>query len=406
MTLRNLAAACSALLIPILISPIMALLAACGGVAVEGLPNADVRYGLEVLDRAPQQGFPQGAFGVGAIHAAIDRNDPQVGALLLAAVIAYARAEHGLLIPSRSRPAAWGETAPLYDAAADLDAALHARQFRQWLDAQPPPNALYQTLQKAYAATLAQPPDPHAATLTNTLRANLERLRWLPRDEPPTRIDVNIAAMSLIYLVDEQPQLMMRVAPGKPGDETPVLASRIERIVLNPPWNVPTGIAEKELLPKGQDYLAAHGFKTKDDGRLVQEPGPNSALGLVKFDFPNRYEVYLHDTPSKAAFDRPGRAVSHGCVRLEHALDLANILLANEPGWSAERIQDAIAGGQTTTITLSRPVAVRLLYLTATPQDGRIILAPDVYGWDTPLLKRLDKAALAPPGRTFSLRSP
>lgn len=373
-----------------LLAPLLAILAACGEPSADGIAKADARYALEVLDRAPEQGFPKGAFGVGPIHAAIDRGDGDASARLRAAVLAYARAEHGLLIPAKFRPEAWGEGAAAYDPAPDLDAALRQHHFRQWLDAQPPPSPLYRTLQTAYAASLAQ---PQSAAYGATLRANLERLRWLPRDEPPTRIDVNIASMSLVYLVDGQPRLTMRTASGKPGDETPILTSRIDHIVLNPPWNVPKGIAEQELLPKGEDYLAAHGFETKDDGGLVQTPGPQSALGLVKFDFPNRYAVYLHDTPSKAAFDRSGRAVSHGCVRLEHALDLANLLLANEPGWSAERVQQVIASGQTTTIGLSHPVPVRLLYLTAVPQGGQIVLVPDIYGWDGPLLQLLDRAA-------------
>lgn len=381
----------------ILIAPWLAALAACsGGHPADRLAQADGRYALEALDRAPAQGFPRGAFGVEAIHAAIDRKDPRADKLLRDGVIAYARAEHGLLIPAKSRPAAWGEGPRPYDAAAELDAALREHRFRAWLDAQPPQSPLYQTLQKTYAAMLAQPPSPQSAALAATLRANLERLRWLPRDEPSTRIDVNIASMSLIYLVDGQPRLTMRTASGKPGDETPILTSKIDHIVLNPPWNVPKGIAEKELLPKGEDYLAAHGFETKDDGGLVQAPGPQSALGLVKFDFANPYAVYLHDTPSKAAFDRDGRAVSHGCVRLEHAMDLANLLLADEPGWSPERVRQVIDGGQTTTIALSHPVAVRLFYLTAIPQDGRIVAAPDIYGWDGPLLQMLDKAALTP----------
>ncbi|MBS0360695.1 MAG: L,D-transpeptidase family protein, partial [Proteobacteria bacterium] len=330
-------------LFPLLFAPWLAVLAACDrSDPGDGIAKADASYALQVLDRAPAQGFLQGAFGVGAIHAAIARRDPQASALLRAGVIAYARAEHGLAIPAKSRPQAWGEGAKPYDAAADLDAALRGRRFRPWLDAQPPQSPVYRSLQAAYAATLAQPQTPQSGVYAATLRANLERLRWLPREEPATRIDVNIASMSLIYLVDGQPRLTMKTASGKPGDETPILTSKIDHIVLNPPWNVPKGIAEQELLPKGEDYLAAHGFQTKDDGGLVQQPGPSSALGLVKFDFDNPYAVYLHDTPSKAAFGRAGRAVSHGCVRLEHALDLANLLLTNQPGWSAERVQQTI----------------------------------------------------------------
>lgn len=358
------------------------------------MAKTDVRDALEVLDRAPEHGFPQGSFGVQAIHTAIDAHDRSANPRLRAGLIAYARAQHGLLIPAKSRSKAWGQGAQAYDAEAGLDEALRKGQLRRWLDSQPPNGAVYQTLQKAYVATLSQPQSQQVASLAATLRANLERLRWLPRDEPPTRIDVNIAAMSLIYLVNGQPQLTMRTASGKPGDETPMLTSKIDNIVLNPPWNVPQGIAERELLPKGEDYLLTHGFETKEDGGLVQLPGPGSALGLVKFDFDNPYAVYLHDTPSKAAFDRAGRAVSHGCVRLERAMDLANLLLANQSGWSAERVRETIASGETTTVHLDRSVPVRLLYLTAFPQDGGIALAPDIYGWDAQVLRLLDRSAL------------
>jgi len=174
-----------------------------------------------------------------------------------------------------------------------------------------------------------------------------------------------------------------------------MLASKIDNIVLNPPWNVPQGIAANELLPKGPEYLEAHGFVTNETGGLVQSPGPESALGLVKFDFPNPYSVYLHDTPSKAAFDRAGRAVSHGCVRLERAVDLANLLLRAEPGWSPQRVADVIASQQTTTVKLHNPVPVRLLYLTAVPSEGGIAVLPDLYGWDAPLLQLLDRSGAA-----------
>src|SRR5262249_12512882 len=155
---------------------------------------------------------------------------------------------------------------------------------------------------------------------------------------------------------------------GRPGDESPMLASQIGAVTLNPPWNVPTSIAEDELLPKGEDYLASHGYTTVSDdqgrSRLVQQPGPDSALGLVKFDFKNPYSVYLPDTPSKAASSRASRAVSHGCVRLEKAVDFARLLLG-ENGWAPEKVDDAIASGQTQTVALRRPVPVRLVYLTA-----------------------------------------
>jgi murein L,D-transpeptidase YcbB/YkuD len=377
-----------------LAAPLIALLAACGGQSSsERLARDDAKYALEVLDRAPEHGFAPGSFHVAALHQAVDRRDPKASAMLRAAVIEYAKAQHGLAIPAKARPAAWGMRPAPYDAAADLQAALTAKRFRAWLDAQPPASPLYRTLQQSYVATLAQAQTPQGAAAAATLRANLERLRWLPREEPATRVDVNIASATLIYVVDGQPRLTMRTASGKPGDETPMLTSTIDHIVLNPPWNVPEGIAADELIPKGPDYLASHGFVTKDDGHLMQEPGPESALGLVKFDFDNPYAVYLHDTPSKAAFDRAGRAVSHGCVRLERALDLANLLLGTQPGWSPQRISDTIATRETTTVKLSRPVPVRLMYLTAVPSGGGVVLQPDVYGWDAQVLRLLDRYA-------------
>ncbi len=367
------------------------MLAACSG---ESTPNrlakADARYALEVLDRAPEHGFAPGSFRVQELHAAIDRKDPKAAGLLKAALVDYARAQHGLAIPAKARPAAWGAKPAAYDAARDLDDALRARRFRDWLDGQPRQDPLYRTLQQSYAAAIA---DPQAGPTAAVLRANLERLRWMPRDEPPTRVDVNIASATLIYVVDGQPKLTMRTASGKPGDETPMLASKIDHLVLNPPWNVPDGIAEQELLPKGPDYLAAHGYVTKEDGRLQQLPGSDSALGLVKFDFDNPFAVYLHDTPAKGAFARGVRAVSHGCVRLERALDLASLLLARE-GWTPQRLSDALAGGETRTVKLDRPVPVRLMYLTAVPEAGRLALVPDLYGWDAQVLDRLDRATL------------
>ena len=222
------------------------------------------------------------------------------------------------------------------------------------------------------------------------IRANMERLRWMPRGTGPDRIEVNTAAGLVDVYRGGQNVLHMLAASGKPGDESPILASAVERVVLNPTWNVPEGIAQEELLPKGPDYLARQGFEQGEGGRLVQQPGPENALGQVKFLFDNRYSVYLHDTPAKAAFAREQRAVSHGCVRLARALDLAQLLLSTEPGWSAERINQVLASGETTDVKLSRPVPVVLLYQTAFSAGGAIAFRQDVYGWDAEVLRRLD----------------
>jgi murein L,D-transpeptidase YcbB/YkuD len=253
---------------------------------------------------------------------------------------------------------------------------------------------------KVDAATLAELNVP-AVSRAAQIRANLERLRWLPRQQPATRIDVNTAAATMTYFENGQVRMHMLAASGKPGDdETPMLASAVDGIVLNPPWNVPQQIAQEEILPKGPEYLESKGFVMKDDGRLVQQPGPDAALGVVKFDFDNPCAVYLHDTPAKAAFAQSQRAVSHGCVRLAQAVEFAKLLLGKESNWSPERVDEVLASGETTHIKLAHPTPVRLLYLTAFVDGGRIAFRPDIYGWDAKLLQMLDNPpAPRKPGR-------
>jgi murein L,D-transpeptidase YcbB/YkuD len=226
-------------------------------------------------------------------------------------------------------------------------------------------------------------------TRADKLRVNMERLRWLPRPEPERRIDVNIAAAELDYFRDGELSTHMLAVAGKLGDETPMVSSAIDSIVLNPPWYVPADIARREILPKGAAYLRARHFVWRN-GRLIQQPGRKAALGLVKFDFPNAYAVYLHDTPSKSTFSQAQRAASHGCVRLERAVALARTLVAEEPGSSAERVDRLLSSGKTARLKLTRSIPVRLIYLTAVPKDGTIAYLPDVYGWDPKLLALLD----------------
>jgi len=223
------------------------------------------------------------------------------------------------------------------------------------------------------------------------IRANLERWRWAPRDTPATRIEVNSSAGVFDLYVNGQPTMHMLVVAGKPGDETPIVASKIHTIVLNPTWNVPDDIAQNELMPKGEAYLSSHHF-TDDGGKLVQQPGPDNALGQVKFLFDNPYSVYLHDTPSRAAFNQSQRSASHGCVRLEKASDLAKYLLGQEAGWPPEKVDQEMAGDQTQSIPLKQPVPVRIYYWTAFVDGDQVSFRDDVYGWDAATLRQLDAA--------------
>lgn len=230
--------------------------------------------------------------------------------------------------------------------------------------------------------------------------ANMERWRWLPHDLPSDRIEVNIATAELKAFQSGTPALAMRAVTGRPEDKTPLLQSLIHSIVLNPPWTVPTSIATRELLPREHahpGYLKRNDFKlieVADGGtRLQQAAGPKSALGRYKFDFDNPYSVYLHDTPSQAAFSGFSRLASHGCVRLEKPAELADLLLRADPKWSATAIDDAVAKGDTVRVHLAKPMAVYLLYWTAFQgANGQMNFRADPYAWDAKLIEMIAPA--------------
>lgn len=218
------------------------------------------------------------------------------------------------------------------------------------------------------------------------LAVNLERRRWLERNPPATRIDVNTAAAELHYWKDGSEKDRRRVVVGQPDWETPELGSPIVRLVANPPWTVPDSIAEEEILPKGPAYMAKENIVMKD-GKLVQEPGPKSALGLVKLDMDNKHQIYLHDTPAKALFASTQRHASHGCTRVENAVEFAR-LLAQDDGKLAA-FDKALATQEETPVELSNKIPVRLLYHSAYLDGGRVVFRTDPYGWDDKLAAAL-----------------
>lgn len=218
------------------------------------------------------------------------------------------------------------------------------------------------------------------------LAVNLERRRWLERTPPKTRIDVNTAAAQLSYVRDGEVANRRRVVVGQPEWETPELGSPMVRLVANPPWTVPESIAEEEILPKGAAYMAKENITTKN-GRLVQEPGPKSALGLVKFDMLNSHAIYLHDTPAKALFASTDRHASHGCARVEDAIGFAR-LLAKDQG-VLEAFDKALATKKETPVSLPERIPVRLLYHSAYADGGKVVFRTDPYGWDDKLAQAL-----------------
>ena len=232
-----------------------------------------------------------------------------------------------------------------------------------------------------------------------SIMANMERWRWLPKDLPVNRVQVNIAAAVLTVFEGDAPVASMRAVTGSPGgNETPMLQSSIHSIVLNPPWNVPSSIAKRELWPKGRATLLAQGYKivgTPETGeRIVQPAGPTSALGRLKFDFDNPFAVYLHDTPLRTKFASFDRLASHGCVRLEKPLPLAMLMLQKDPVWAGSAVQTALDTGKTQRVQLSQKVTVYLLYWTAyASANGTMNFRDDPYKWDKLLAGKIDAAS-------------
>ena len=226
-----------------------------------------------------------------------------------------------------------------------------------------------------------------AGDRARSLAINLERHRWLERKPSATRIDVNTAAAMLDYWHDGAHAHRARVVVGQPGWETPQLGSPIVRLVANPNWTVPKSIAEEEIIPKGAAYMRANNMVWKD-GWIVQRPGPESSLGLVKIDMENPHAIYLHDTPAKSLFDQNQRHASHGCVRVDDAVAFAR-MLAGQNGVAAE-FDQAMASGEESFVPLPRQIPVRLLYHTAfVDEGGSIAFRADPYGWDEDLARIL-----------------
>jgi len=252
---------------------------------------------------------------------------------------------------------------------------------------------------------------------------NLERWRWLPRTLGDRHILVNIPEYRLEVWEGGQVPVTMKVVVGKSDTPTPIFNDEMTYLVFSPYWNVPPDIAQGETLPevmKDPGFLARMNMEVVDTKgqaidplsidlndptqyRFRQRPGAANSLGLVKFMFPNQYNVYLHDTPSDSLFARASRSFSHGCVRLEQPLALAEYILRDQPEWTKARIEEAMQANEERTVKLRAPIPVYLGYWTArVSPDGVMQFRKDVYGIDakqTALLgdrlQRLRKTAAA-----------
>ena len=252
------------------------------------------------------------------------------------------------------------------------------------------------------------------------IELNMERYRWLPDNLGPRHILVNIPDYHL-YAYDEGKEVFqMRVVVGKDFDNpTPVFADSMSYIVFRPYWNVPSRILKEEIVPAARrdtGYIAKNNYEILRGREVVdpasiewakvdtskinfyvrQRPGPLNSLGLVKFMFPNQFDVYLHDTPARSLFRRAGRAASHGCIRVERPEQLAQFALARNPDWDLRKIRDAMRRDSSQQVGLRQKVPVYIVYFTSFVRDGTVRFRSDLYGTDRRAIARLREGRASP----------
>ena len=249
------------------------------------------------------------------------------------------------------------------------------------------------------AATIEDP--------TALILVNMERWRWLPRQLGQTHIFVNVPEFTARIFRDGQVIHETRVITGSKANPSPIFSDEMDHIIVNPSWNVPLSIASKEMLPKLQQdptYLERQGFQVLDVSskrpviidstsvdwfatnmktlRIRQPPGEGNALGHIKFMFPNKHSVYLHDTPTRGLFAKDMRALSHGCIRVQDPFSLADVLL-EDTAFNGAKLKGMVGGSQERRIDLAHKVPIHIAYFTAEVlADGSFLTRPDVYGTD------------------------
>lgn len=288
---------------------------------------------------------------------------------------------------------------------ADLAAAIKTFQQRNGLEADG-------SVGKATLAALNEP----VQNRINQILINLERYRWIAQSLGNHYVMVNIANYRMEVYKHGELTFREKVIVGKPYRKTPVFSGKMTYLVLNPTWTVPPTILFNDVLPevkKSTDYLKSKNMQvlrgtgsamevvdpaTVDWSKytrgnfpftLRQQPGPTNALGQVKFMFPNAYNVYIHDTPSKELFNRVDRAFSSGCIRLNKPLAFAKYLLSDDPSWDETKIAATLKEGQEKSVILKEPLQVHILYLTTWMEDGLVQFRKDLYDRDKAVLEAL-----------------
>jgi murein L,D-transpeptidase YcbB/YkuD len=356
------------------------------------------RHGLDPADYGPQE-FEQlrdsSQTRMSGTRFPVERI-PEMDAKMTYAYLRYAADLLGWTRSARQVHPSWLAAPKKEDLAARLTQALEGNRVRDSLEELAPTHPQYKGLQ----AALANEQQPENV---ERIRMNMERWRWAPRELGDRYVLINVPSYQLQVMEKDQPALAMRVIVGDPEHQTPLFSDEMTYVVFSPYWNIPPDILRNETLPRvvsDPEYLQRNNIEvvgTSGEGELLdptdidwtdeeatkglrfrQAPGPENALGLVKFIFPNHFNVYLHDTPGDKLFFKDQRALSHGCVRVEDPVALARYVMGDRPEWTESRIRNAMNAGTEQTVTLKRKLPVHIGYWTAWVEaDGRTVTYTD-----------------------------
>jgi L,D-transpeptidase YcbB len=339
-------------------------------------------------------------------------------ATLALAVLKYARHARGGRVDPAGVSHKFDQKPTLFQPKSVLEGIAAAERSDTYLQGLHPKHVQFERLHKALiearkAATEAGASGKPSAAIER-LVVNMERWRWMPADLGPFYVWDSVPEQMTRVYDNGREVLAERIVVGKASSPTPIFSAQMQFIIFHPSWGVPSGIKSYELAPllrntgggwfssnpNASDVLRAQGLRVTHGGVPVdpdaidwkavdiqsfefeQGPGPTNVLGAVKFRFPNNHDVYMHDTPERNLFGGQIRAFSHGCMRVQNPIHLAEVLLAHDKGWSTARVHEASTHGNE--VTLSTPIPVHITYFTATvDEDGKVSTRPDIYALDS-----------------------
>ncbi|MBS7813632.1 L,D-transpeptidase family protein [Roseococcus sp. XZZS9] len=348
---------------------------------------------VNIVLRAGEHGLDPELFQAEQLQRRATLPPPDRDVLLSAAFLSYAEALAQGAVPADQRRDGEALSPEPVDVVAALDAAMDSVDPAAAITALAPATPAYRELRQALqlyrAGELAR--GAAAAGRLRRIEVNLERQRWLPRQLPADRVWVNVADQQLELYLADRPVFSTRIVVGQDAlrNQSPEFRTAIEAGFLNPPWVIPRDIVTAEILPRllrDPDYLERNNMLLRPNGEVEQAPGPEAGLGQIMFDMPNRFDVYLHDTPDRSVFERDNRRISHGCIRVQNPLELAALLMRRP----IDSLHREIATGSTTRANLPTPVAVFVTYQTVfLDSDGTLQFRPDFYNRDLGIWRQL-----------------